>query len=252
MASTASRPVVASQKVLSLLDHLHNQSRAQESSFAMFLFYMGRYIRFLFSKQPQSSSFDDFVRDKFIALEPEKCDFLYLLARASGAMNVVEAGTSFGVSTIYLALAVGQNVASKSTEPVMPGKGGKVIATEKEESKAAKAREHWQQAGQEVEPWIKLLEGDLLVTLPKQLGETDAVDLLLLDIWTPLALPTLKLVKPKLRHGALVIADNTSSVKLLYKDLLDYIHDGTNGFRTMTTPFSGGLEVAVYLPELAQ
>lgn len=128
------------------------------------------------------------MRDKLIALEPEKCDFLYLLARASGAMNIAEAGTSFGVSTIYLALAVGQNVASKLIEPIMPGKGGKVIATEKEESKAAKAREHWQLAGQEVAPWIKPLEGDLLVTLPKELRETDAVDLLLLDSVFPLYL----------------------------------------------------------------
>lgn len=181
MASPAPRPVVASQQVLSLLDALHTKSRAQESSLAMFLFSMGRYIRSLFSRQVRSSRLDNFMRNKFIALEPDKCDFVYLLARASGAVNVVEAGTSFGVSTIYLALAVGQNVASKSAGPVTPGRGGKVVATEKEESKAAKAQEHWQQAGQEVQPWIKLLEGDLLETLPKELEETDPVDLLLLD-----------------------------------------------------------------------
>jgi hypothetical protein len=38
-------------------------------------------------------------------------------------------------------------------------------------------------------------------------------------------------------------------VKMLYKDFLGYIHDPKNGFKTTTTPFSGGLEMTVYLPE---
>jgi hypothetical protein len=46
-----------------------------------------------------------------------------------------------------------------------------------------------------------------------------------------------------------VVADNTSMAKPLYKDLLIYLHDPKNGFKTMTLPFSGGLEVSVFLPE---
>lgn len=107
------------------------------------------------------------MRDKFVALEPDKCQLIYLLARSIGAKNIVEAGTSFGVSTIYLALAVGQN----------PG-GGKVIATEKEPEKAKRARRHWKEAGEEVEKYIELREGDLLETLKDGLPE---IDMLLLD-----------------------------------------------------------------------
>ncbi len=71
------------------------------------------------------------------------------------------------MSTIYLALAVGQNG------------GGKVIATENESVKAARAKGHWRRAGAEVEQWIELREGDLRETLKVDLPQT--VDALLLD-----------------------------------------------------------------------
>jgi len=41
----------------------------------------------------------------FVALEEDKCQFVYLLAKSSGATRIVEAGTRFGVPTVYLALA---------------------------------------------------------------------------------------------------------------------------------------------------
>lgn len=110
--------------------------------------------------------------DRFVALDPDKCALVYLLLRANGSRFVVEAGTSFGVSTIYLALAVGQNAALQNGE-------GKVIATENEPTKAARARQHWGRAGDEVERWIELREGDLRETLKTDLPEQ--VDFLLLD-----------------------------------------------------------------------
>jgi hypothetical protein len=72
--------------------------------------------------------------------------------------------------------------------------------------------------------------------------------LTLASVWTELALPTLKIVQPKLRHGAVVIADNTASSLGSYKAFLAYLRDSNNGFKTMTTPFKRGLEMAVYLP----
>ncbi len=111
------------------------------------------------------------MRDKFIALDQDKCHFIYQLALATSARNIVEAGTSFGVSTIYLALAVAKNVESNGGE-------GKVIATEKESSKAEQAKKHWEECGEKVTKWIQLREGDLLETLKTDLP---VVDLLLLD-----------------------------------------------------------------------
>ena len=93
---------------------------------------------------------------------------------------MVEAGTSFGVSTIYLALAVGQNVSSGKASLGATTTAGKVIATEKEHDKAVRAREYWKEAGDEVEPWIELREGDLLETLKVE-GMPEEIDMLLLD-----------------------------------------------------------------------
>ncbi|KAF5247629.1 hypothetical protein FAUST_685 [Fusarium austroamericanum] len=174
--------------------------------------------------------------DKFVALDPDKCAFVYLLLRSMKARFVVEAGTSFGVSTIYLALAVAQNSGSQP---------GKVIATENEPTKAVRARENWGRAGDNIEKFIELREGDLRETLKTDLPEQ--VDFLLLDIWTPLALPTLKLVQPRMQPGATVVADNTDAAKSGYKELMAYLEDGVNGFKISTVPYSGGLLVAVYV-----
>ena len=107
--------------------------------------------------------------DKFIALDEDKCHFVYQLINATGATDVIEAGTSFGVSTIYLALATAQAKAAT-------GRTGTVIATEKEPQKAAIARGYWKECG--IEDHVDLRVGDLLETLKDNVPE---VDLLLLD-----------------------------------------------------------------------
>lgn len=161
MASHLPNPVVAPPHVHELLDRLHARSAEQEAQIDSAVY-----------KTAGTSSFDDLMRDKFVALDQDKSQFVYQVARMTGATSVVEAGTSFGVSTIYLALAVGQNVAGGKAGP------GKVIATEKEPEKIKLAKAHWMEVGAEAEPYIELREGDLLQTLGKDLPE---VDLLLLD-----------------------------------------------------------------------
>lgn len=143
----------ASDRVLKLLRDLHTQALTEPPYKST-------------DSQPASAALD-----RFVALEPDKCALVYLLLRSIGARYVVEAGTSFGVSTIYLALAVGQNA-------VLVG-DGKVIATENEPTKAERARQHWKRAGSEVEKWIDLREGDLRETLKTDLP--DQIDFLLLD-----------------------------------------------------------------------
>jgi tRNA A58 N-methylase Trm61 len=181
MSSKSQPPVVASPKVHQLLQKLHALSEAQEKSWAQFYFYASRFLRFYIFGETWGSASDDLMRDKFVALEQDKCQFIYLLARAMGTRTIVEAGTSFGVSTMYLALAVGQNVTQARKSDGHGTVEGKVIGTEKEPSKAARAREHWKEAGEEVEPWIELREGDLLETLKVEDGLPKEIDMLLLD-----------------------------------------------------------------------
>jgi predicted O-methyltransferase YrrM len=173
----------------------------------------------------------DFLRDKLVALEPDKAEFCYLQCLALGARRVVECGTSFGVSTIYLAAAVRDN----GNPP------GLVIGTEYEPEKAKAARANWAEAG--LTEYIDLREGDIRETI-KDCG--GLVDFVLMDIWTALARPALDLLIPQLARGAVIIADNIIEAEKGYADYLSRIHGPDSGFRSITLPFKGGLEFSVW------
>lgn len=115
--------VEASQKVLDLLDRLHTLSSEQESKLKD---HKGQYTPIDAPPAEQNRLRDESMKDMFIALDADKSHFMYNLVRATGALNVVECGTSYGVSTIYLALAVGQNAQRAGKKP---GEA-KVIGTE--------------------------------------------------------------------------------------------------------------------------
>jgi predicted O-methyltransferase YrrM len=214
-----------------LLDRLHAQSDAQGEVLAAF-----------FSARAREGSgdwreFDEgterFLSDKLVALDRNKALFCYQLCRALRARRVVEAGTSFGVSTLYLAAAVRDNVRED-------GGSGVVIGTEHEPGKAKLARAHFAEAG--LSDFIDLREGDLRQTLEHVGGP---VDFMLLDIWTPMARPALERVVPSLRPGAIVIADNTATFRSEYRDYFDFVNDPANRLSTQTLPFEGGLELSV-------
>lgn len=173
-----------------------------------------------------------FRSDKLVALDRDKAEFCYQLCRAVNAKRIVEIGTSYGVSTLYLAAAVRDNAG--------PGGEGKVIGTEYEPAKARAARAHFEQAGLDI--WIDLREGDLRETLKAINGP---IDFVLVDIWISMARPALEMVAPHLRSGAIVVCDNTGRHRDAYADYFTFIDDPANGFRTMTLPFDGGLEMSV-------
>jgi predicted O-methyltransferase YrrM len=184
MATPSSSPLRVPEQVKVILKELHQQSLEQEN----ILHSAGggyEQLKKLATNDP-SKAIElnaSIMRDKFIALEEDKALFIYQLIRATGALNVIEAGTSYGVSTIYLASAVGQNAHEAGKTP---GEA-RVIATEHEPSKATKAKENWKQAGSTVEPWIDLREGDILETLQNL---PVPIDFVLLDSKSSAALPS--------------------------------------------------------------
>jgi predicted O-methyltransferase YrrM len=182
---------------------------------------------------PTENEVKAFRSDKLVALDRDKAAFCYQLCRATNARRIVEAGTSFGVSTLWLAAAVRDNVRAA-------GGVGMVIGTEYEPRKASAARAHFEQAG--LSRFIDLREGDLRETLRRIDGP---VDFMLVDIWISMARPALELVTPHLRPGAIVICDNTAMHRGAYADYFAFLDDPANGFRTMTLPFDGGLELSV-------
>jgi predicted O-methyltransferase YrrM len=213
MASVLNDP-----KLEALLDRLHSESDAQVAETDAY--YARREEE---GTLDETYSFDDemhrFFSDKMVALDRDKAEFCYQLCRSLRATRVVEAGTSFGVSTLYLAAAVRDNQVEN----------GIVIGTEHEPKKA------------EVSEYIELREGDLCLTL-QDVGAP--VDFMLVDIWD-VALPALERVSPSLRKGAIVVCDNTAVDAVEYRDYFEFVNDPKNRFRTMTVPFSGGFELTV-------
>ena len=213
-------------KLRALLARLHADSDAQTEMLRGYLAEdRGKSVS---GTQAELDAGRGFWRDKLVALEPEKARFCYMLCRAIGARNVVEVGTSFGVSTLYLAAALRDN------------DGGKVIATEHESTKARIARGNLAEAG--LSKFVELREGDLRETLKKI---DVSIDFTLMDIWTPLARPAIALVAPHMRNGAIVVADNTDTYRRAYGDYFAFLAE--NGFSTLTLPFSGGLEMSTKL-----
>jgi predicted O-methyltransferase YrrM len=173
------------------------------------------------------------LANKLVALDRDKAEFCYALCRGLNARCVVEAGTSFGVSTIYLASAVRDNTGGDEPR-------GIVIGTEHEPAKAKAARENFVAAG--VAEFIDLREGDLRETLKHIDG---LVDFMLIDTWIPMARPALACVAPRMRAGSMVVCDYTSRFRKAYRDYFNFLNDPVNGFATMTIPYAGGLELSV-------
>ncbi|MGH3876828.1 MAG: O-methyltransferase [Actinophytocola sp.] len=172
------------------------------------------------------------TKDVIMSVSREGGHLLYLLARAIRARTVVEFGTSFGISTLFLASAVRDNG------------GGQVITTELQADKARRARASFDAAG--LGDLVDLRVGDARETLEDLPGP---VDLVLLDGWLDLRAPILKLVHPRLRPGALVIVDDID----LYQDqafnqeFSDFIKDPDNGYLSVRIPVHQGVQVCLKL-----
>jgi predicted O-methyltransferase YrrM len=169
------------------------------------------------------------MRETYLPVSRSQGQLLYLLARSIGARRVVEFGTSFGVSTIYLAAAVKDNG------------GGVVIGSELEPTKHAKANEHLREVGLETLVDVRL--GDALETL----ADIEApIDMVLLDGWKDGYMPVLHLLKPKLRPMAVVLADNIYTFKKTLRPYVEYVQKPGNGFVSSTLDIADGFEMSVF------
>ncbi len=126
----------------------------------------------------------------YLPISRQQGEALKQLIIQNNFKNVVEFGTSFGISTIYLADAVKQT-------------GGKVITTELIDTKAKVAEQNIAKAG--LEEYVEIRLGDAMDTLK---GETQTIDFLFLDGWKDLYLPLFKMLEPYFHKNTLIYADN--------------------------------------------
>ena len=163
------------------------------------------------------------AKDAHLAVSRETGTLLYLLARGMRARHIVEFGTSFGVSTIHLASASRDNG------------GGRIVSSEFEPSKVARARENIATAG--LADLVEIREGDALETLSRDLPEP--VDLVLLDGAKGLYPQILSLIEPRLRPGAMLVADNANWSA-------DYLAR-VRGPGYVSVPFGGDVELSTFV-----
>ncbi len=117
-------------------------------------------------------------------------ELLFILARATGAVNLLELGTAIGYSTIHLA---------RACQPAL----GRVVTLEWEESMAARARTNFVKAG--LARQIEIQTGDALQLMAKMDGPFDFI---FMDIDKEAYLPALPHCRRLLKLGGLLFTDN--------------------------------------------
>ncbi|OZI71320.1 O-methyltransferase [Bordetella genomosp. 12] len=162
------------------------------------------------------------------AIGPETGQLLNILVKSLHEPRVLELGTSFGYSGIWLAEA------ARAT-------GGRVITTELHAYKSHYARDMAAKAG--LADYVDFQIGDALALIAALPGKFDFV---FVDLWKDMYAPCLEAFYPKLSPGAIIVADNmlrpdTEGVKAYAKAVR-----AKPGMRSVLLPVGTGIEVSRY------
>ncbi len=208
----------------SLLDHLFDEAEATSPAAIPALTALSSEERSrLMRSKTDYRDFYGQLKDLPLAVSRETGLLLYMLGRSSSARTIVEFGTSFGISTLHLAAALRDNG------------GGRLITSEFEPSKVARARHNLTAGG--LIDLVEIREGDALQTLSVDLPDT--IDLLLLDGAKALYPEILSLVESRLRPGALIVADNAE----YSPEYLAHVRSAGGGY--LSVPFADDVELSM-------
>jgi predicted O-methyltransferase YrrM len=170
------------------------------------------------------------IRDELLlSVGEEVAWFLHALIVARRPRRILELGTSYGFSTLFLADA------ARSV-------GAQVVTMELADYKQAYAREHLEQAGlADVVDWRC---GDAVAMLKDDSGEFDFA---LLDIWKELYLPCFEALHPKLTEEAVICADNMISPEIARPEVRQYraAVQAKADLQTALLPIGQGIELTV-------
>jgi predicted O-methyltransferase YrrM len=169
----------------------------------------------------------DAMESTYMPISRQGGELLYILVRASRPNIVVEFGTSFGISTIYLAAAVADNGA------------GRVISTELSSAKVVAA--HANLAEARLSDYVTILHGDAMTTLSDIPGP---IDFVLLDGWKDLCLPLLQSLESRLAIGAVIVADDINLDSM--SSYLEYVRDSARGYVSVAFPVEDGMEISCW------
>ncbi|PQA85676.1 O-methyltransferase [Hyphococcus luteus] len=141
-------------------------------------------------KEREGKSSSDFLDKHMLSVGPDTGPFINLIARSMDAPHILEIGTSFGYSGIWLAEAA-------------RAAGGRVTTLELDAAKSAHAKKMAEKAG--LANYIEFQVGDAVELIG---ALSTGVDFVLLDLWKDMYVPCLEAFFPKLNPGAIIVADN--------------------------------------------
>jgi predicted O-methyltransferase YrrM len=167
---------------------------------------------------------------RLLAVGPQTGRLINILARSLKAPRILELGTSYGYSGIWLAEAARAS-------------GGRVVTMELQDYKSAYARDMAAKAG--LVDAIDFKVGDAVAMMAEL---PFGLDFVLLDLWKDLYVPCLEAFYPKLNPGAIIVADNMlhpggEEVKRYGKAVR-----AKAGMTSVLLPVGSGLEVSRFEP----
>lgn len=169
-------------------------------------------------------------RDEFLLpVGPEVGAFLHALILARRPRRILELGTSYGYSTLFLADAA-------------RAVGATVVTMELADYKQAHAREQLTEAG--LADVVDFRLGDAVAMLAADPGPFDFA---LLDIWKELYLPCLEALYPKLSEEGVICADNMIEPAMARPEVRQYREAvrARADLQTALLPIGQGVELTV-------
>lgn len=211
------------ENVVALLNRLYEDEKVKDAAPIQKLISDGRP-----PEQIGHEALNEMFEEAYLPIHRDIGNLMYLLCRNRKVTRAVEFGTSFAVSTIYLAAAVKDNG------------GGQVIGTEMMPSKIKVANRNIAEAG--LTEYVEIREGDAMKTLADLEGP---IDLLLLDAWKDDNLTVLKMLEPVLAPNALVLGDDVSLARWLWEPYLNHVNGPE--YHTVELPIGDGLVLSTRL-----
>lgn len=139
-----------------------------------------------------------------LAIDPAQGRLLYSLVLANKPNVVIEYGTSFGISSLYIAQALKKNNI------------GKLYGSEIESEKIDVAKRNLEQC--HLESLVDIKQGDVLQTF-KSFEHT--IDMIFMDGFPKLNYDILKMLEPKMAPGCMIVTDD---VYLFGKEMKQYLN----------------------------
>lgn len=149
-------------------------------------------------------------REEFLpSIGPIKAKVLETVIRKNQPLKILEIGTLYGYSAIFMASLIPEE--------------GRVLTIEIDRENAAIAQNNIEEAA--FSQKIKIIRGDALKVIPQI---KDTFDLLFIDATKREYLQYIQLAEKNLKKGAVVVADNVGLMKDQVRDYLKYVRKSGN------------------------